>query len=89
MNPSGPARAGSSSRVIMLMLAGFLNLIWGIAAIDSSAFFSDQGRYVIFDDLNTWGWFLLIVGVQQMIAAFSVWNPNTYGRLFGIASASP
>ena len=47
---------------VMLMLAGILNFIWGIAAIDDSAFFTDEGRYVIFDNLSTWGWFLLIVG---------------------------
>jgi hypothetical protein len=71
----------------MLMFAGVLNVIWGIAAIDDSSFFTDEGRYVIFDDLNTWGWFLLIVGVLQLTAAVSVWNRNTFGQLFGIAVA--
>jgi|SRR5215204_1093519 len=73
---------------ILLMFAGLLNVIWGIAAIDDSTYFSGEERYVIFDDLNTWGWFLLIAGVLQLIAAFSVWNGGTYGRLAGIAFAS-
>jgi uncharacterized membrane protein HdeD (DUF308 family) len=73
---------------IMLALAGFLNIIWGIAAIDDSAFFTDEGRYVIFDDLSTWGWFLLILGTLQLVAAFSVWNRRTFGQLFGIACAT-
>jgi uncharacterized membrane protein HdeD (DUF308 family) len=73
---------------IVLMLAGFLNLVWGIAAIDESTFFTDEGRYVIFDDLKTWGWFILIVGVLQMAAAVSIWNRNAYGQIFGILSAS-
>jgi uncharacterized membrane protein HdeD (DUF308 family) len=73
---------------IVLMLAGFLNFVWGIAAIDDSAFFTDEGRYVLFDDLNTWGWFILVVGVLQMVAAVSVWNRGTYGQIFGIFSAS-
>jgi hypothetical protein len=72
---------------IMLLFAGILNFIWGIAAIDDSAFFTDEGRYVIFDDLNTWGWFLLIVGVLQVAAAISIWNRGTYGQIFGIACA--
>ncbi len=72
----------------MLMFAGFVNAIWGIAAIDDSAFFSGDQRFVIFDDLNTWGWFLLIVGVLQLIAAFSIWNGHAFGQLFGIACAS-
>ena len=73
---------------IMLMFAGFLNAIWGIAAIGDSAYFIGDERFVIFDDLNTWGWFLLIVGVLQLVAALSVWNRHTYGRLAGIAFAS-
>jgi len=72
----------------MMMIAGFLNTIWGIAAIDNSSFFTDEGRYVVFDNLSTWGWFLLIVGILQLIAAFSIWNGHTYGRLLGIMCAS-
>jgi uncharacterized membrane protein HdeD (DUF308 family) len=73
---------------VMLLFAGIVNVIWGIAAIDDSSFFTDEGRYVLFDDLNAWGWFFLIVGVLQSIAAFSVWNGHAFGQLFGIASAS-
>lgn len=73
---------------IMVMIAGFMNTIWGIAAIDGSSFFTDEGRYVIFDDLNAWGWFFLIVGIMQLVAAFSIWNRHPYGRWFGVLTAS-
>ena len=73
---------------IMVMIAGVLNVIYGIAAIDGSAFFTDEGRYVIFTDLNTWGWFILIVGVVQLFAAFSIWSGGEFGRVIGIASAA-
>ncbi len=73
---------------VMIMIAGFLNVIYGIAAIDGSAFFTDEGRYVIFDDLNAWGWFLLIIGLMQLIGAFSIWNRHMYGRFIGVLSAS-
>jgi hypothetical protein len=72
---------------VMLMFAGIVNIIWGIAAIDDSSFFTDQGRYVIFDDLNTWGWFFLIVGILQIPAAFSIWRGGVYGPLFGVFCA--
>lgn len=72
----------------VLLLAGIVNAIWGIAAIDDSSFFTDEGRYVLFDNLNTWGWFFLIVGVLQLIAAVSVWNRHAFGQIFGIASAA-
>jgi hypothetical protein len=71
----------------MLTFAGIVNIIWGIGAIDDSAFFTDEGRYVLFDDLNTWGWFFLIVGILQLFAAFSVWSGGAYGQVFGIFSA--
>ncbi len=73
---------------IMIMIVGFLNFIFGIAAIDGSSFFTDEGRYVVFTDLNAWGWFFLIIGVLQLIAAFSIWNRHAYGRWFGILTAS-
>ena len=72
---------------VMLTLAGILNIIWGIAAIDNSAFFTADARYVIFDDLNTWGWFFLILGILQLVAAFSVWSGGAYGQVFGIFCA--
>jgi len=73
---------------MMLFLAGVLNFIWGIAAIDGSSFFTDEGRYVIFDDLNTWGWFFLVIGVLQIGAAISIWTGGAFGAVFGIACAS-
>jgi hypothetical protein len=72
---------------VMLMLAGIVNIIWGIAAIDDSSFFTDEGRYVLFDDLNTWGWFFLIVGILQIGAAFSIWSGGVYGPVFGVFCA--
>jgi uncharacterized membrane protein HdeD (DUF308 family) len=73
---------------IVLAIAGFLNFVWGIAAIDDSSFFTHDGRYILFDDLNTWGWFFVVVGVLQMAAAVSIWNRGTYGQILGIFSAS-
>jgi hypothetical protein len=72
---------------IMLIFAGIVNLILGIGALDDSSFFTDEGRYVIFDDLNTWGWFLLVVGILQFVAAFSVWRGGAFGPIFGVFCA--
>jgi uncharacterized membrane protein (DUF2068 family) len=72
---------------IMLMLVGVLNIVYGIAAIGNSHFFAKGAEYII-SDLNTWGWILLILGVLQVIAAFSVWAGQEFGRWFAIVSAS-
>jgi hypothetical protein len=72
---------------IMVLIAGVLNTIWGIAAIDKANFFLEDTRY-IFEDLQTWGWIILIVGVIQLIAAFSIWAGGQFGRWIGIIGAS-
>jgi hypothetical protein len=72
---------------IMILIAGVLNVIWGIAAIDNANFFVQDERYII-SDLNTWGWIILIVGVLQLFAAFSIWAGGAYGRWVGIITAS-
>jgi hypothetical protein len=72
---------------VMLMIAGVLNTLYGIAAIDSANVFVRDARYV-FGDLNTWGWFVLALGVLQIFAAFAIWRGAAWGRWFGVACAS-
>jgi hypothetical protein len=71
---------------VMLLIAGVLNVIYGIAAIGDSNFFINDTKY-IFSNLNTWGWITLVIGVIQMFAAFSLWSGNLYGRIIGIGAA--
>jgi hypothetical protein len=72
---------------IMILIAGVLNVIWGIAAIDKASFFVEDERFII-SDLSTWGWIILIVGILQVFAAFSIWSGGGYGRWIGIITAS-
>jgi hypothetical protein len=72
---------------IMILIAGILNIIWGIAAIDNSSFFVEDERF-IFSSLNTWGWIILILGIIEVLAAFSIWRGGAFGAIFGIFAAS-
>jgi hypothetical protein len=72
---------------ILLLIAGTLNIIYGIAAIDDANFYRDSTRYV-FSNLNTWGWITVILGVIELTAGFSLFAGGTYGRVIGIAAAS-
>ncbi len=72
---------------VMLFIAGVLNVIYGIAAIGDSKFFIQDQKYIL-SNLNTWGWVTLLLGVLQLIAAFSVWAGNLYGRAVAILAAS-
>ncbi len=72
---------------VLLLIAGVLNIIYGIAAIGDSKFFTDSGTFII-SGLHTWGWIILILGVFELIAAFSLFSGGEFGRWFGIVVAS-
>jgi uncharacterized membrane protein HdeD (DUF308 family) len=68
---------------ILLLITGVLNIIWGIAAIGNSKFFTENATYIV-SSLHTWGWVVLILGVLEIVAAFSLFSGGEYGRWFGI-----
>jgi hypothetical protein len=72
---------------IMILIVGILNCIWGIAAIDNANFFVANTQFIL-SDLNTWGWIVLVIGVVQLVAAFSVWSGGGFGRWIGVIGAS-
>ncbi len=72
---------------IMVLIAGVLNVVYGIAAIDKAHFFVEDKKFII-SDLSTWGWIILVIGVIQLIAAFSIWSGGEFGRWIGIFGAS-
>jgi len=71
---------------VMILIAGVLNTVYGIAAIDKASFFVRDAKYV-FSDLKTFGWIVLILGVIQLFAAFAIWSGTGWGRWFGVACA--
>jgi len=70
----------------LLLLAGVLNIIWGIAAVGNAKFFIADQKYII-SSLHTWGWITLVLGALQMFAAFSLASGGTFGRWFGMFAA--
>lgn len=72
---------------VLLLIAGVLNIIYGIAAIGDSKFFTANATYII-SSLHTWGWVTLILGVLELVAAFSLFSGGEFGRWFGIFVAS-
>ena len=64
-------------------MAGTLNTIYGIAAIDDARFFVNDTEYV-FANLNTWGWILLCLGVAQVLVGLGVFAKNQFARWVGV-----
>ena len=71
----------------LLLIAGILNIVYGIAAIGDSKFFTQNAEFII-SGLNTWGWIHLLVGVLELVAAFSLFAGGEFGRWFGMFVAS-
>jgi hypothetical protein len=71
----------------MLLIVGFLNIIYGIGALDDANIFVNDSRFVL-DNLSTLGWVLIILGVIQLTGGFSLFAGNTYGRVLGIVGGS-
>jgi hypothetical protein len=72
---------------ILLAIGGTLNIIYGIAAISNSKFFTADATFII-SGLNTWGWIILVLGVLELLAGFSLFAGGGYGRWVGIFAAS-
>ena len=70
----------------LLLIAGTLNIIYGIGALDDANIFVNDKRY-IFTNLSTLGWVLILLGIIQLTGGFSLVAGNTYGRVIGIIAA--
>jgi hypothetical protein len=69
---------------VLLLVAGFWNMIYGIAAIANSHVFVANAHYV-FGNQRTWGWITLIFAVLLLIAGGGVMAGNQLARWFGVA----
>jgi hypothetical protein len=72
---------------VMLLIVGFLNIIYGIGALDDANIFVNDTRFVL-TNLSTLGWVLIILGLIQLTGGFSLMAGNVYGRVIGIIGGS-
>lgn len=72
---------------VLLMIAGVANVIYGIAALDDSKFFTQNVTLVI-TDLKTYGWIILIIGIIQLTAGVSLFGGGGWGRFVGVIAAA-
>jgi hypothetical protein len=70
----------------LLLFAGTLNIIYGIAAASNARFFA--GTQYPFSSLHTWGWITIIVGAIQLSGGISLIGGGSYGRVIGIFAAT-
>jgi hypothetical protein len=71
----------------MLLMAGTLNIIYGIAAVSNSHFYAANTRFV-FSELNTWGWIVIAIGAIQACVGIGIYAQAQWARWTGVAAAS-
>ena len=67
------------------MIAGALNLIWGITALAKSSYFNEDG--LIFSNLTFWGWVAVIIAAAQILGGSLVFLQKVGGMLMAIVLA--
>jgi hypothetical protein len=71
---------------VLFMIAGTINIVYGIAAIDNAHFFDGHSQFVI-SDLKTWGWVVMILGFLQWCVAIGVFAQASWARWTGVVIA--
>jgi hypothetical protein len=72
---------------VLLLIAGTLNIIYGIGSLDDANIFINDQRF-IFTNLNTLGWVLIVLGLIQLTGGFSLMAGNVYGRVIGVIAGT-
>ena len=66
----------------LFLLVGTFNIINGVALlVDDNYFRSDE---LLFGDLSTWGWLLLIGGAGQIVIGFGILADSVLAQVVGV-----
>jgi hypothetical protein len=65
---------------VMMMVIGFLNFFYGLAAVVNDQVVVVGGHGAIIADLTTWGWLTLILGVLLLLTAFGLFVGSGWAR---------
>jgi hypothetical protein len=71
----------------LLLFVGVLNIIYGIGALGNASVYVGETR-LLFNNLHTYGWVLIILGAIEVTGGLSLFAGNAYGRVIGIIAAS-
>ncbi|MDA0160038.1 hypothetical protein OM076_07180 [Solirubrobacter ginsenosidimutans] len=65
-----------------LVLAGMLNLIWGISALANKSYFAENG--LLWSSLSTWGWIAIVIAAVQIIGGGLLFARKVGGVIMAI-----
>jgi hypothetical protein len=70
---------------IVLLLAGLVNSLYGVAALGRKEYFPADS--VIYETLSSHGWIWLLLGVIQIVVSFAIAKRIQFGLFAGITLA--
>ena len=70
---------------VLFMVVGTFNFIDGIVAVANAHYFDD---HLVFGDLKSWGWTMLILGVIIFLVGLAIVAGQTWAAWTGIILAS-
>jgi len=85
--PSAAAVGWALFAAIMLMIAGFFQIIAGIAAIAEDDFYLTTQKWVFEFDVTTWGWIHVVLGILLLCVGAGILTGNIVARTVGVVIA--
>jgi hypothetical protein len=85
--PSAAAVGWALFAAIMLMIAGFFQIIAGIAAIAEDDFFVTTQKWVFEFDVTTWGWIHVVLGILLLCVGAGILTGNVLARTVAVIIA--
>jgi len=75
---------------IMILIVGTMNVFDGLVGITNSNYVErfTGGQLPVTNNVKTWSWVVLIIGVIMILAGFLIFTGNMFGRVVGILVAS-
>ena len=73
---------------VMMMIAGGLNLFYGIVAAVNDEWVVWTNRGNVYLDVSQWGWVHIILGAVVLLSGIGVFSGNILARTVGVIVAS-
>jgi hypothetical protein len=73
---------------VMMILAGSLNLFYGIVAAVNDEWVVFTNRANVYLDISEWGWVHIIVGAVVLISGLGLFSGNILARTIAVVVAS-
>ena len=69
---------------VMMLLVGFLNFFYGLAAVLNDEVVVVGGNGAIIADLTTWGWVTMILAIILVLTGFGLLTGAEWARWVGV-----